>query len=150
MKRLLRGRKVLHVKEVVCRKCTVTCLKKALCCQREKKSPFLADLECCNQVFQFLFKNFSLDAINLLMLNASLCYVCSIQRPEWKASSRERMNLEKSAGCFLLLLFQCGLWTTAEKAFELANSHLIPPGDYKRLININAEGNCGMPGMCVI
>ncbi|XP_053238033.1 fibrinogen-like protein 1 [Podarcis raffonei] len=49
------------------------------------------------------------------------------------------MNLEKSAGCFLLLLFQCGLWTTAEKAFELANSHLIPPGDYKRLININAE-----------
>ncbi|XP_015273424.1 PREDICTED: fibrinogen-like protein 1-like protein [Gekko japonicus] len=49
------------------------------------------------------------------------------------------MNLKNSLGCILLLFVQCGLWTSAEEVLELANSHMLSPGGYTRLININTK-----------
>ncbi|XP_008101522.1 fibrinogen-like protein 1-like protein [Anolis carolinensis] len=50
------------------------------------------------------------------------------------------MNPKNSVGWILLLLFQCGPLTNAEKALELANSHLLPTGGHRKLINVHAEG----------
>ncbi|XP_048340242.1 fibrinogen-like protein 1-like protein [Sphaerodactylus townsendi] len=49
------------------------------------------------------------------------------------------MNLKNSLGYILLLFIHCGLWISAEEVFELANSHMLLPGDYTSLMNVNTK-----------
>ncbi|XP_006132742.2 fibrinogen-like protein 1-like protein [Pelodiscus sinensis] len=49
------------------------------------------------------------------------------------------MNLRSSVGFILLLLFKCAVWTSSEETVVLANAHLLPPGGYQRLSNINEK-----------
>lgn len=57
------------------------------------------------------------------------------------------MNLKNSLRYILLLFVQYGLRTSAEEVLELANSHMLSPEGYMRLININAKGK--KEQMCV-